>query len=733
VSRKSRKEPPTTTPAPTAVGARDGRRWVRVALLVILAAGLIGAAGFAFRRRVVRSVTVHRDPGLSVLLVTIDTLRADALGSYGKEHARTPTLDRLAAGGVRFERCHAQNVVTLPSHANILSGRYPFDHGVRDNAGFRFPAGADTLATLLKARGFHTGAFVSAFPLDSRFGLDRGFDVYDDRLGDAERHGAFFLQERPGTATVAAARQWLEAQGPGPFFCWVHVYEPHFPYEPPEPFASAFPDAPYDGEVAAADGALAPLLAPILEAGSKGRTLVVLTADHGESLGDHGEKTHGLFAYEATLRVPLILYQPGLFGPRIVPEPVRHVDLLPTILDALALPFPANLRGRSLLPLAAGGPPPPAEAYFESISASLNRGWAPLHGVMQGHLKYIDLPIPELYDLAADPQETRNLIATEPRAAEGLRSLLGGLRTRDPEPRAQVESAETRERLRSLGYVASGTRHDHERYTVEDDPKRLIDLDRDLQALVGRYREGDLEGALAEGEAIVRRRPMPLILLHLAFLHREKGDLEAAVEAARTALLLGPHEADAASLLGTYLTEAGRPSEAVDVLRPFASGPEPDLDVLMALGTALAKSGRPREALDTFEKARSLDPSNATAFINIGTVHLMARDYAKARAAMEAALAIDPGLAQAHNHLGVIAAENHRPEEAIEHWKKAAALNPREWDTLFNLGVLLRKEGRREEARPYLQRFAENAPPAVYAADVVQVRRWLAEGNATRH
>ena len=671
---------------------------------------------------------VRREQGLNVLLITIDTLRADALGCYGKSAARTPWMDRLAAAGLRFEQAHAQNVVTLPSHANILSGLYPVDHGVRDNAGFRFPRGTETLATVLKAHGYRTGAFVSAFPLDSRFGLDRGFDVYDDRFGDAERQGAFFLQERPGTATVTAARQWLEAQR-GAVFCWVHLYEPHFPYLPPEPFASAFRQAPYDGEVAAADAALAPLLAPILEAGANGRTLVVLTGDHGESLGDHGEKTHGVFAYEATLRVPLVLYQPRLFAPRVVREAVRHVDLLPTILDALALPVPAMLRGRSLLPLAAGGPAPPAEAYFESISASLNRGWAPLHGLLQGRLKYIDLPLPELYDLAADPRESRNLMATESPAAEKLRSLLRDLRARDPAAKAGIESAETRERLLSLGYVASAGGGPRSGYGVEDDPKTLIDLDRDLQAVVGRYQEGNLDAALAEGEAIVRKRPMPLILLQLAFLHREKGDLPAAVESARQALRLGPNEAAAASLLATYLTEAGKPSEAVAVLQPLAGSPEPGMDVLMAMGTALAQSGRVREALATFEKARTIDPSNTTALINIGTVQLMQRDYEHARATMEAALAIDPDLSQAHNHLGVIAADNDRPREAIEHWKKALTLNPREWDALFNLGVLLRKQKRWAEARPYLQGFVEKAPRALYADDVARARRWLAESG----
>ena len=322
------------------------------------------------------------EAGLSVLLITIDTLRADAVGAYGDARAATPWMDRLAAGGVRFDAAHAQNVVTLASHANILSGGYPWQHGVRDNAGFRFPAGRDTLATLLKGRGYRTGAFVSAFPLDARFGLARGFDVYDDRMAAAPAGPGFVEPERSGAATVALARRWL-AEGAGPSFCWVHLYEPHYPYRPPEPLASRFAGDPYRGEVAAADAALAPLLEPILAAGTEGKTLVVLTADHGESLGEHGEATHGVLAYEATLRVPLLVFEPRLFGPRAVAEGVRHVDLLPTILEALAIPVPPGLPGRSLLPALSGGAPGPvATSYFEALSGQLHRGWAPVRGVI---------------------------------------------------------------------------------------------------------------------------------------------------------------------------------------------------------------------------------------------------------------------------------------------------------------------------------------------------------------
>src|SRR4051794_4029344 len=312
----------------------------------------------------------------NVLLITIDTLRADAVGAYGNRSASTPWIDRLAAGGVRFTQARASSVVTLPSHANILSGTYPFHHGVRENAGFWFPAQLDTLATLLHARNYRTAAFVSAFPLDARFGLTRGFDVYDDRFPKNETGAAFRVPERRGTDTVAAALDWIrrdlpaggDANTQAPWLAWVHLYEPHFPYAPPEPYASRYAAAPYLGEISAADAALGPLLQPILDGGAARDTLVVLTADHGESLGEHGEMTHGLFAYDATLRVPLIIHEPHRFGARTITEPVRHVDILPTILDVIDGTAPAAADGRSLVPLATGKTAPATATYFESLS-----------------------------------------------------------------------------------------------------------------------------------------------------------------------------------------------------------------------------------------------------------------------------------------------------------------------------------------------------------------------------
>jgi arylsulfatase A-like enzyme/Tfp pilus assembly protein PilF len=683
-----------------------------------------------------RSPEIRREPGLNVLLITIDTLRADALGSYGNGNVSTPWLDRVAAGGVRFSRALAHTVVTLPSHANILSGRYPFRHGVRENSGFRFPGDLDTLATVLKAHGYRTGAFVSAFPLDVRFGLGRGFDVYDDRYGKGAERQAFREPERPGTATVAAALSWINQQSApqstirspqrsSPWFAWVHLYEPHFPYAPPEPFATRYRDQPYLGEVAAVDAALAPLLTPIVELGAAGRTLVVITGDHGESLGDHGELTHGLFAYDATLRVPLIVYQPRLFPPRVVEDPVRHVDILPTVLDAVGIAPLAGLDGASLFSALETGRRAAAPSYFEALSASLNRGWAPLVGVASGSLKYIDLPIPELYDEASDPAESRNLAASRPAQLREMVALLAQLRAGDRGIARIPENAETRQRLRSLGYLA-GSAATKSSYTEADDPKRLVGLDHETDELITRYQRGDLRGAIALGEDLVRRRPdMAVSLTHLAFLYNEAGDHASAARIASRALDLNPAAADVASLLAAYLTEAGRAEEAVARLKAYADAPQPDLDVLVAYGVALASSGRSGEALAAFERARAIDPTNGLPLANIGMAHLMAGDRDRASTAFTAALTIDPELARAHNGLGVIAAQRGALEEATMHWKRAIAVDPHDHQVLYNLGDVLIRLGRSAEARSYWERYLREAPEGLDEQDRRRVKAWL--------
>ena len=718
---KQRKEaPPEAAEAPPLLPRRKAATGVLIAAVLFAAVLAVGSW--------IKSRSIRRDPGLSVLLITIDTLRADALGAYGGK-AETPWVDRLAREGVRFETAHAHNVVTFPSHSNLLSGQLPLIHGVHDNTGFRFPVDMETLATRFKALGFRTAAFVSAFVLDSRFGLDRGFDLYDDRTTGIEAQSPFRVPDRKGTETVAAAKTWIDAQGDAQFFAWVHLYDPHYPYLPAEPFASKYEKEPYLGEVSAADAALGPLLASILDGARKDKVLVVFTSDHGEGLGEHQESTHGVFAYESTLRVPLILWSKTL-SPALVKTPVRHVDVVPTLLDVLGRPPVADLPGRSLLPLAVSEGGSLTTSYFESLSASLNQGWAPLRGVFDGQWKYIDLPLPELYDLNADPKELRNLVATEPVVLEGLKNSLSREREKDRGSTRAKEDAATLEKLRALGYVAAGApAASKDQYTAEDDPKNLIEIDERNREVVTLFNRGGVH--LNEAIDLVRKnlseRPdMAGANLQLAYLERTRGNLPGAAAAAKRAVELKPLDGEAVALLGAYLTEMGRPAEAIKYLEPYSRAGAVNFDVLTALGLARSALGRIDAAREAFVAARTFDPSNGMAYANLGVLELMAGHREAARAALEQALELDPNIAKAHNTLGVMAAQEGRPAEAIERWKRAVAINESDYQTLFNLATTLQSAGRGAEARPYFEAYLRVAPPALEAKDMARVKAWLA-------
>ncbi|MCY4123027.1 MAG: sulfatase-like hydrolase/transferase [Acidobacteria bacterium] len=671
---------------------------------------------------------VERTADQNVLLVTIDTLRADALGSYGGP-AATPNLDRLASSGARFDFAHAHAVVTLPSHASILTGVYPFEHGIHDNAGYRLPEDRLTLAAMLRAEGFATGAFVGAFPLDSQFGLDNGFDVYDDRFGYAEGPSDFTIAERPAEAVVETARTWIESQA-GPWFAWVHLFDPHAVYAPPPPFDTRYAASPYHGEVAYTDHALGPLLDT---ARGDGRpTLVVVTADHGEALGEHGERTHGLFAYEATLRVPLILAQlrgsdeAGDAGV-VSADPVRHVDIVPSILDALVLPAPPALPGRSLLDPAPEDSEP--LTYFEALSASLNRGWAPLRGVLAGRDKYIDLPLPELYDLQTDLAESNNLVTGRAGRARELQTLLADLPVSDPLDRRIAETAAVVERLRSLGYVG-GAAPAREAYTAEDDPKQLAHLDAAIHRGVDLYQRGRSREAMEVYREVIAERPeLELAHRHLAFLHWSLGEVDEAIATLTRARDAGIASPALAGQLGIYLAESGAADEAVPLLEALVAGERPDLDPLNALGIAYARHGDDDRALETFERVLALDRDSAMALENMGAVHVRRGDDAAARDAFERAVALAPRSSRAHAGLGVVQLRSGDRSAALGSWTRAVELDPANFDALFNLATELVNVGDLVAARPYLQQFVRTAPPAFYGEDIRRLAGLLRDGS----
>ena len=686
--------------------------------------GLVAALGVVWFTRAPSKPAFVTTADQNILLITIDTLRADALGSYGGQ-AATPHLDRLAADGVRFTFAHAHAVVTLPSHTSILTGRNPFEHGVRDNAGYRLADDYVTLAEMARARGFATGAFVGAFPLDRQFGLAQGFDVYDDLSALEATTSDFTFTERTAGEVVAKAREWIGGQQT-PWFAWVHVFDPHAPYAPPQPFAGNYPGAGYAGEVAYTDSALAPLLD--IARGSARPTTVVVTADHGEGLGDHGELTHGVFAYESTLRVPLILAQVGGAAsaparPFVSDAPVRHIDIVPTLAGLAALDAPADLPGRSLLD-ALGSDEFERTTYFEAMTAMLVRGWAPLRGVIAGREKYIDLPIEEMYDLEADPGETRNLVASSNDRVRVLAAQLKSLGATLPGEQVD-ENAEVRARLQSLGYV-SGSAPRKATYTEEDDPKNLIDVDRLMMQGIELHLAGRSREAMDAYRQVIARRPdMALAYRRLAYIQWDLGRASEAIATLREAnARLGP-DVETDIRLGTYLAEAGDAAAAIPMLERATAADPDNSDAANALGIAYARSGRPSDALATFERVLKSDPRDAYALTNVATIHLQRGDLAAAAAAFNRAVAGGHGTSRAHAGLGVVASQQGRNAEAVQHWRRAVELDPRNFDALFNLAsTLVRIDP--AQARPYVQQFVQTAPPGFYGREIANFRAWLA-------
>lgn len=702
-------------------------RFARTATAALAAGALAAAIWWTWPRPAGLVIAPRADR--NVLLITIDTLRADALGSYGGR-AATPNLDALARRGARFDFAHAHSVVTLPSHTSILTGRYPFEHGVRDNTGYRVQPGTETLGTRLKSAGFATGAFVGGFPLHSRFGLRPGFDVYDDRFGESRLPTEFVMAERPAGAVVANATAWIARQQ-GRWFAWVHVFDPHAPYTPPAPFDRTYASDPYAGEVAYTDAALGPLLDVARSAATR-PTLVIVVADHGEALGDHGEETHGLFAYEATLRVPLIIAELGgrdaeeTSGRRagnVSRVPARHIDLLPTVFDAVHLPVIAGLPGRSLLRASGDADAAGRPSYFEAMSASLNRGWAPLAGVLSDREKYIDLPVAEVYDLADDPGERVNLIDRRPDRTRVLQALLRQMNAARPSGRIQ-EDPEAIARLRALGYVSSSAPV-KTAYSEQDDPKRLVEIDRAIHRGIDLFQGGRLREAAEVYRAIIARRPdMAIAYLHLAVLHWELAERRAAIETLTSALRAGVVDPEIETRLGMYLAEAGDVSQALALLERIATARPHDIDALNALGIAQARARQRARALATFRAILAADADNAMALQNIGSLHLESGDLAPARQAFERAIATHPRWAAAYTGLGVVELKSGNRGRAIADWKRAVELDMTEFDALYNLATELAIDDP-TAARPYIERFIRTAP-AAYARDVQRLKALLA-------
>lgn len=628
----------------------------------------------------------------NLVLVTFDTTRADHLGCYGRANARTPTLDGLASRGVLFEQCRSAAPITMPSHSTIMTGLYPPAHSVRDNGLFALPESRVTLAEILKARGYATGAATGSFVLDRRFGLSQGFDVYEDGIlreyenfwGDrAVEKKSLFFDERPAERVNAAILPWLRKNRDKPFFLWVHYWDAHQPHIPPPPYSEVFATDLYQGEISYADSALGQLLRELDAGGVAQRTVVVMTADHGEGLDQHNEATHSLLCYDGTLHVPLIVAGPGVAAGKRVKERVGTVDIVPTVLDLLGARAPADVHGRSLAPLWKGSGEGDARRgyYAETLSPRISHGLGELRAWFEGPFKYIHGPRSELYDLRNDPAELHNLILEDPQTAAGLRDRLTRFLERTARPAeeaaAPANTAENLERLAALGYVSQGgTAPRDVKDVLRSDgtapQDRVGDIDRISSAktllLRNQYRE-----AKDVAEILLRSAPDdPMYIGLVAWAESGLGQQEAALKRL----------------------------ERMDVLPRGSTWVYPLID-------RMAVAGHTERALALVGKALAKDRDNAQAYaLRAEILRQMGRqdDF---MAALRDALKADPLYLPARLELGVALAQRGERAEAQKEMEAVLRQNPLHPRGHFNYGALMSELGRWQEARLHFARAVE--------------------------
>jgi arylsulfatase A-like enzyme/Flp pilus assembly protein TadD len=611
-------------------------------------------------------------PQSNVVFITIDTLRADHLGCYGYKQIQTPNIDALAAQGARFERAYTPVPVTLPAHTAIFTGTYPTLSGMHDFSGNKLSASQTTLASVLKQNGYATAAVIGSAVLDSRFGLNQGFDFYYDHF-DFNRLQESNLQEmeRPGNVVADIALDWLGKNYKTSFFLWMHLYDPHYPYRPPAPYDEQYKDRPYDGEIAFADSQVARLIAFLKAKGLFENTLIVLTGDHGESLGEHGEKFHGFFVYNATLHVPVIIHLPGNNTAKVIPNLVSLTDLMPTVLQSLKIDIPSQVQGRSLLPLMTPKKDDASRSlYAETFLPRIHFNWSELRSVETEKYQFIQAPKPELYDLTIDPGETHNLYSDKKAVADELHARLNDLihqYSADHElaDKSGLDPA-LMERLKSLGYAGfSGGGASAATYASLPDPKDRIQA----------YE-----------------------LISDAIADSQHGEYQSSTEKLLAALKTDPASVPVHYLLGLNYYRLREFQKAADEFqRVLQLSPDYELAVFN-LGLAYARTGDFDQAILTLKHALELDNTNFSAAYNLGAAYLRKQMVPEASAAFRQAISVNPDYAAAHRALGELLLYQGQVDDSIAELRRSVALEPRDPGTHAALAKALSAKGLNAEA-----------------------------------
>jgi len=687
----------------------------RPALLTILAlasAGVIGALILLPRRSPAVPTTLHeRWAGRhvekpNVVLITLDTTRADHLGCYGNANARTPAIDALASRGVLFSQAATPVPLTLPAHCSIMTGLYPTFHGVRVNGNSALGQDHTTLAEALSVQGYDTAAFIAAFVLDGRWGLNQGFRLYDDQFDLKKfKHLDLAGVQRRGDQVMDAALNWLEGHRDRPFFTWIHLYDAHSPYEPPQPLLSEFRGRGmpglYDGEIAFADQQVGRFVSWLRNAGLDQKTIVVIAGDHGESLGGHGEGTHGYFVYDSVLHVPLIVATPfeDLRGVRVDSQ-VSLVDVFPTVFALAGIPASTRVHGRSLLPLMYRRPDPQVYAYGESMAPNLQYGWSALHCLRSSRYKFISAPRLELYDLTNDPEETTNIADREPRIARDMSRELDHLIDETshgaPAPETANLDSETVARLRSLGYVGgdAAPRNESAQDAALADPKDKLGAFTAVQRAGELMVKDDYGEAVHALESALREEPgMRQARLMLGSSYAELGRTTDARAQFDTVLKEDPQSVSALTGLASVLLSEGKTEDVITLCRRTLSLDERNPQAYTLLGDAYIARHEPSKALPYLEKAVEIQPKLSQNRLNLGACLVEVKQLARAHSTLEAIVDEHPRFPGAQFNLGVLYEEQGRSEDARQAYAAEIATYPDAFKARFNLGKVLSRLG----------------------------------------
>ncbi len=669
----------------------------------------------------------------NVLLITLDTTRADRIGAYGWAAAETPRLDRLARQGVLFEQTVTPTAFTLPAHSSILTGLYPPFHGVRLNGGAALAQVQTTLAERLSGAGYRCGAVVGAFVIDQRWGLNQGFEHYDDnfKLGPDQRLDLAGVQ-RTADQVVDLAVEWLEAGDARPFFAWLHLYDPHIPYEPPEPYKTRFSGRGvgglYDGELAFTDSQVGRVLDWLEERGVAERTVVVVVGDHGEALGDHGEAEHGYYVYDATVRVPLIVRVPGSGAAGLrVAQQVRTIDVMPTVLDLVGVEPPRPLHGQSLLPLIldpSRGEPRPA--YSESMAVHLQYGWSALYGLRTATHKFIDAPRPELYDLQHDAGEAIDRLRDEPALAEELRSQLAALREEIAAGAPATEAAdldqETLGMLAALGYVGGDSAAPEGGNLA--DPKDKLHLFEAVGwasqlMMKDSWAESAevLEKVLAEDPGVGQAKHM------LATCYRKTGRTAEAKALLDEYLREHPDSTPALITMAGILSEEGRHDEVVALAKRILAVDPRNAEAYALMAGAHMDSGDHLAALPLLERAVEIQPKLTRNRLNLAVANINLGHLTEAERELDAIIDEHPKFPLAHFHLGLAYEEQGRLPEARAAYAEEVELFPNNVPARFNLGDVAFELGdaaaAEQEMRTLIEQSPDTAKPYLLLARVL--------------